>query len=118
MSIVRSSSGTWSEIIPDALDMLHKEMKKAPNKDRVKAGIDFSTRARVFEDSRTPPQPVPALQNVDSDEQDRREVKKIIEAFAEIAIETHRVFGLEMPVVELVRQKLNAGWRSNGNENS
>jgi hypothetical protein len=72
-------------------------MRKAPNKDRVKVGIDFLTRARVFEESRTPAQPVPALQDVDSDEQETRGIKEIIEAFAEIATETHRIFGLEMP---------------------
>ena len=64
------------DLIPDILEMVQKEMQKAPNKDRVKAGIDFLTRARIFEESRTPAQPVPALQDVDSDEQERRGIKE------------------------------------------
>jgi hypothetical protein len=84
-------------------------MRKAPNKDRVKVGIDFLTRARVFEESRTPAQPVPALQDVDSDEQERRGIKEIIEAFAEIAIETHRIFGLEMPELEPAKERVRLG---------
>jgi hypothetical protein len=84
-------------------------MRKAPNKDRVKVGIDFLTRARVFEESRTPAQPVPALQDVDSDEQERRGIQEIIEAFAEIAIETHRIFGLEMPELEPAKERVRLG---------
>ena len=94
------------EIIPDILEMVQKEMQKAPNKDRVKAGIDFLARARIFEESRTPAQPVPAFQDVDSDEQERREIKKVIEAFAEITMETHRIFGLEMPELEPAKERV------------
>jgi hypothetical protein len=105
------------ELIPDILDMVHKEMRKAPNKDRVRAGIDYLTRARVFEETQTPMQPVSAIPNVDSDERDRQEVKRMIEGFAEMAIETHRLFGLEMPELALVRGKLESGWKTGGNEN-
>jgi hypothetical protein len=94
------------EIIPDILEMVQKEMRKAPNKDRVKVGIDFLTRARIFEESRTTAQPVPALQDVDSDEQERRGVREIIETFAEIAIENHRIFGLEMPELEPAKERV------------
>ena len=94
------------EIVPDILEMVQKEMQKAPNEDRVKAGIDFLTRARIFEESRTPAQPGPALQDVDSDEQERRGVKEIIEAFTEITMETHRIFGLEMPELEAAKERV------------
>lgn len=105
------------ELIPDILEMVHKEMRKAPNKDRVRAGIDYLTRARVFEERQMPVQAVPVMQVLETEEQDRREVKKMIEGFAEMAIETHRLFGLEMPELALVRGKLEAGWRTGGNEN-
>ena len=94
------------EIIPDILEMVQKEMQKAPNKDRVKAGIDFLTRARIFEESRTPAQPVPPLQNVDSDEQERRGIKEVIEAFTEITMETHRMFGIPMPELEAAKERV------------
>ena len=94
------------DLIPDILEMVQKEMQKAPNKDRVKTGIDFLTRARIFEESRTPAQPVPALQDVDSDEQERRGVKEIIEAFTEITIETHRIFGVPMPELEPAKERM------------
>ena len=94
------------DLIPDILEMVQKEMQKAPNKDRVKAGIDFLTRARIFEESRTPAQPVPALQNVDSDEQERRGIKEVIEAFTEITMETHRIFGIPMPELEAAKERV------------
>jgi hypothetical protein len=106
------------EIVPDIMEMLHKEMQKAPNKDRVKVGIDFLARAGIFEERRTQAQPVTAVQNVDSDEQERRGVREVIAAFTEIAIETHRIFGLEMPELEIVRKKLDAGWQPSGNGSS
>ncbi len=97
------------DLIPDILEMLQKEMQKDPNKDRVRAGIDFLTRARIFEESRTPAQPVPALQDVDSDEQERRGVREIIEAFTEITMETHRIFGIPMPELEPAKERVRLG---------
>jgi hypothetical protein len=106
------------ELIPDILVMVQKEMQKAPNKDRVRVGIDFLTRAGIFDERQTQTQPVTAVQNVDSDEQERRGVREVIAAFTEIAIETHRIFGVEMPELETVKKKLDAGWQPSGNGSS
>jgi hypothetical protein len=69
-------------------------------------GIDFLTRAGLFEERRNQAQPVTPVQNVDSDEQERRGVREVIEAFTEIAIETHRIFGVPMPELEPAKEKV------------
>jgi hypothetical protein len=97
------------EIVPDILAMVQKEMQKAPNKDRVRVGIDFLTRAGLFDERRNHAQPVTPVQNVDSDEQEGRGVREVIAAFTEIAIETHRIFGVPMPELEPAKERVRLG---------
>lgn len=94
------------ELIPDILEMVHKEIKKAPNKGGVRAGIDYFTRAGVFEKRQVPTQPMPMMQNGDQDEQDRAAAREMIISFADMAVETHRIFRMEMPEMDAVKQKL------------
>lgn len=97
------------ELIPDILDMVHTEMKKAPNKDRVRAGIDYLTRARVFEERQMPTQVMPMVQNLNEDgltAEEQAKKRSIIEGFAEMAMAVHGVFEIDMPEMEFVKEKL------------
>lgn len=93
------------EVIPDILEMVHTEMKKPPNKDRVRAGIDYLARARVFEEIQIPTL-VSATHGACIETRDEKEIRENIAAYVEMAWEMHKIMGLEMPGMELVKAKM------------
>jgi hypothetical protein len=96
------------ELIPDILEMVHKEMKKAPDKDRVRLGIDYLCKAGVFTETKiilSSSREFPSTVNCDEEV----EIIKIARGLAETAIETNKLFGIDMPELPLVREKLGIG---------
>lgn len=101
------------ELMPDALATLSKGIQKGKNKESLSFGI---IRELIRRDERqlmrqqqlqTPREELPKTEQQIEDSNQKR-VKEIVAAFTEIAIETHKVFGIEMPEMDAIKNKLPA----------
>lgn len=92
-----------AEMIPDALNTLQSSLKVGKHKAQLSYGLvrDYILRRRQRQGMQ---QVVPMTVQATMEQQDEKAVKETIAAFAEMAIETHRIFGLEMPEMELVKK--------------
>jgi len=91
------------EMVPDAMETLQSSIKFGKHKAQLSYGLvrDYILRRRQRQ---IPPQVVPMMAQATMEKQDEKAVKETIAALAEMAIETHRIFGLEMPEMELVKK--------------
>lgn len=90
------------EMVPDAMETLQKSIKFGKHKAQLSYGLvrDYILRRKQRQIAPSLPMTVQATM----EQQDEKAVKETIAAFAEMAIETHRIFGLEMPEMELVKK--------------
>jgi len=94
------------ELIPEAIQTLQKAVRTGKRKDIIALALlrDYLLRRRI-NGLRFQPKELPA-DTIDLTLQEDREVRRMIEGVAEMAIETHKVFGIPMPEMEELKQKL------------
>lgn len=90
-----------AEMLPQALKTLNNSIKQGKHSAHLSYGLvrDFVLRRRPLIQQQNNFVPV----QVDMETADAQGVKQIIQAFTEIAMETHRIFNIPMPELEEAR---------------
>jgi hypothetical protein len=102
------------ELLPDALATLSIGIQRGKNKETLSFGLlrevmrrNTYLAAAAAKAQQAPREELPRTEQQIEDSNQKR-VKEIVAAFTEIAIETHKVFGIDMPEMDAIKNKLPA----------